>query len=88
MLDKIPGLCYNDIVADRGIAQLVEQRSPKPRVPSSILGAPAKINSLQDAVESFLLVFYFLLFMESDIPPCDLGFQKDIFQVFAVECVV
>ena len=82
MLDKTSCMCYNDIVADRGIAQLVEQRSPKPRVPSSILGAPAKINSLQDAVESF----YF--FLESDIPPCDLGFQKDIFQVFAVECVV
>ena len=26
---------------NRGIAQQVEQRSPKPRVPSSILGAPA-----------------------------------------------
>ena len=82
MLDKIPRLCYNNKVADRGIAQLVEQRSPKPRVPSSILGAPVKINSLQVAVESFLL------FLESDIPPCDLGFQKDIFQVFAVECMV
>ena len=29
------------MLSDRGIAQLVEQRSPKPRVPSSILGAPA-----------------------------------------------
>ncbi len=34
-------IIYN--VADRGIAQPVEQRSPKPRVPSSILGAPARI---------------------------------------------
>ena len=40
-LDKNTGMCYNNKVAERGIAQLVEQRSPKPRVTSSILVAPA-----------------------------------------------
>lgn len=42
-------MCYNNLRCrfpvqnnfHRGIAQLVEQWSPKPRVPSSILGAPA-----------------------------------------------
>ena len=40
---------------NRGIAQLVEQRSPKPRVPSSILGAPAKEKVLSDSDKTFFI---------------------------------
>ena len=45
-----------DVKKNRGIAQQVEQRSPKPRVPSSILGAPAKEKVLSDSDKTF---FYF-----------------------------
>ena len=41
---------------NRGIAQQVEQRSPKPRVPSSILGAPA-IKSPVNLTFTGLFVF-------------------------------
>ncbi len=40
----------------RGIAQLVEQRSPKPRVPSSILGAPVMI--LQLLLRDLFLLYF------------------------------
>ena len=40
---------------NRGIAQQVEQRSPKPRVPSSILGAPAKKKVLSDSDKTFFI---------------------------------
>ena len=40
---------------NRGIAQQVEQRSPKPRVPSSILGAPAKEKVLSDSDKTFFI---------------------------------
>ncbi len=40
-VDKLRLLCYHYLRTHRGIAQLVEQRSPKPRVVSSILTAPA-----------------------------------------------
>ena len=40
--------CVNNNTAIRGIAQQVEQRSPKPRVVSSILTAPAKYLAWQD----------------------------------------
>ena len=40
----------------RGIAQLVEQWSPKPRVPSSILGAPAKLKAVTN-VAAFSVSF-------------------------------
>ena len=36
--------CESKKLIHRGIAQLVEQRSPKPRVVSSNLTAPAKEN--------------------------------------------
>ena len=35
--------------------QKVEQRSPKPRVPSSILGAPAKEKVLSDSDKTFFI---------------------------------
>ena len=41
MLDILKESCYNVIVEFRGIAQLVEQRSPKPRAVSSNLTTPA-----------------------------------------------
>ena len=40
---------------NRGIAQQVEQRSPKPRVPSSSLGAPAKEKVLSDSDKTFFI---------------------------------
>ena len=47
-------LCYNLLGQLRGIAQLVEQRSPKPRVESSILSAPAKKQRIIDDYPLFL----------------------------------
>ena len=47
-VDKASGTWYNNYRCkrDRGIAQLVEQRSPKPQVVSSSLTAPASHSKL------------------------------------------
>ena len=42
-------------ISHRGIAQLVEHWSPKPSVPSSILGAPAKEKVLSDSDKTFFI---------------------------------
>ena len=55
-----------DVKKNRGIAQQVEQRSPKPRVPSSILGAPAKEKVLSDSDKTFFIS----LQKESTVPFC------------------
>ena len=46
--------CYCQIVIFRGIAQLVEQWSPKPRAVSSSLTAPAKNMDTPFGVSLFL----------------------------------
>ena len=45
-------MCYYYLRTYRGIAQLVEQRSPKPRVVSSILTAPAKYGPVVQLVRT------------------------------------
>ena len=69
-VDTEPFLLYNINVANlihRGIAQLVEQRSPKPRAVSSSLTTPAK-KTVHDSVRIFtysLFTIHFSLLPDS-----------------------
>lgn len=49
--------CHNPRLRPRGIAQLVEHRSPKPRVVGSSPPAPARLGSLCDPDFPAILVF-------------------------------
>ena len=62
-------MLYNINVANliyRGIAQLVEQRSPKPRAVSSSLTTPAK-KSVHESVRIFT---YYLFLLHYSIETC------------------
>ena len=47
VVDKIHALLYNNQVTHRGIAQMVEQRSPKPRVVSSSLTLSIELYNIR-----------------------------------------
>ena len=51
----------------RGIAQLVEQRSPKPRVVSSILTAPARKTTQRNRLRGFLFYFDILSYTKNQL---------------------
>ena len=53
------------IQAPRGVAQLVEQRSPKPRVVGSSPATPAKIMTFTKLFEIIPFFFLSLLFVSS-----------------------
>ena len=50
-------MCYNSIRSFRGIAQQVEQRSPKPRAVGSIPTAPAKKKAIRKSEWLFSVKF-------------------------------
>ena len=60
VIDKVGCSVYNDsgnLIRHRGIAQLVEQRSPKPRAEGSSPSAPAMDKALKHLVSRLFSLF-------------------------------
>ena len=58
---------FSFFLSFRGIAQLVEQRSPKPRVVSSILTAPAKYREKPRKQAVCVAFTFYPLYIKADL---------------------